>query len=55
MPAKSTVAGEQYRTQSQKYLEKCTNPVKMMQIMEGDHGFVLLQAEKITELVLEFI
>ena len=46
MPANGTVnggdqCGTMYLTQNQKYIDKCTNPNKLMQIMSGKHEFVL--------------
>ena len=46
LPANDTLYGgsqccTMYLTQSQKYISKCTNPKKLMQIMPGKHEFVL--------------
>lgn len=43
MPANNTISGAvQYKTQSEKYIEKCTSSIKKLEVIEGAHDFVTI-------------
>lgn len=59
MPANGTVHGgdqcdTMYLTQSEKYIAKCTNANKLMQIMQGKHEFVLEIPEAVADQINTF-
>lgn len=54
MPANNTISGSnglQYKIQSEKYIEKCTNNIKRLEVIEGSHDFVTKAYEKVAKVI----
>ncbi len=58
MPANNTITSGDYSAmyakQVQKYMDKCTNVNKIVQIMAGDHSFALKIPSQVAALVQAF-
>lgn len=60
LPASTTVYASNgsetmYMLQMDKYLEKCTNVIKEMYIIIGDHGFVTVALEEVAFSIQAFL
>lgn len=59
MPSNSTTGGQdpanQYWIQSNKYLQKCSSPLKKLTVMAGAHDFVLVVHEEVAAEIHQFL
>jgi glutamine amidotransferase-like uncharacterized protein len=59
MPSNSTTGEQdptnQYWIQNNKYMQKCSSPLKKLIVMPGGHDFVLIVHEKVAAEIHQFL